>query len=186
MGLFKDCGCGCGGQKQQEKFIISVISGLTFFIVANPETFRLVRRVLGSWIATPTGCPSTLGLLVHTLVFILVVWGMMNIKKEGGCPSKKKSGSVLRIAMYFFSVGLELSSWKVCEYPCVVASSLDTGTELLIQVPHQVAPSGLKSSRLSHVNVPVCNLFEKTVGYVFNVFSHFIRVHTDEVAWECI
>ena len=85
MGLFKDCGCGCGGQKQQEKFIISVISGLTFFIVANPETFRLVRRVLGSWIATPTGCPSTLGLLVHTLVFILVVWGMMNIKKEGGC-----------------------------------------------------------------------------------------------------
>ena len=94
MGLFKDCGCGCGGQKQQEKFIISVISGLTFFIVANPETFRLVRRVLGSWIATPTGCPSTLGLLVHTLVFILVVWGMMNIKKEGGCgcAKKKKSG----------------------------------------------------------------------------------------------
>ena len=92
MGLFKDCGCGCNGKKQEEKFIISVISGLTFFIVANPETFRLVRRVLGPRIATPTGCPSTMGLLVHTLVFILVVWGMMNIKKEGGCPSKKKKG----------------------------------------------------------------------------------------------
>jgi len=91
MGLFKDCGCGCGGRKQEEKLIISVISGLTFFIVANPETFRLVRTILGSWISTPTGCPSTLGLLVHTLVFILVVWGMMNIKKEGGgCPGKKK------------------------------------------------------------------------------------------------
>lgn len=90
MGFFKDCGCGCNGQKQQEKFIISVISGLTFFIVANPETFRLIRRILGSWIATPTGCPSTLGLLVHTLVFTLVVWGMMNIKKEGG--AKKGCG----------------------------------------------------------------------------------------------
>lgn len=90
MGLFKDCGCGCNGQKQQEKFIISVISGLTFFIIANPETFRLIRRILGSWIATPTGCPSTLGLLVHTLVFTLVVWGMMNIKKEGG--AKKGCG----------------------------------------------------------------------------------------------
>ena len=91
LGLFKDCGCGCGGQKQEDKLIISIISGLTFFIVANPETFRLVRRVLGSWIATPTGCPSTLGLLVHTLVFILVVWGMMNIKKQGGgCGGKKK------------------------------------------------------------------------------------------------
>ena len=88
MGLFKDCGCGCNGRKQEEKLIISIISGLTFFIVANPETFRIVRAILGSWISTPTGCPSTLGLLVHTLVFILVVWGMMNIKKEGG--GKKK------------------------------------------------------------------------------------------------
>ena len=98
MGLFKDCGCGCDGQKQQEKFIISVISGLTFFIIANPETFRLIRRILGSWISTPTGCPSTLGLLVHTLVFTLVVWGMMNIKKDGGakkgcgCGDAKKDG----------------------------------------------------------------------------------------------
>lgn len=90
--LFKDCGCGCDGRKQEEKLIISIISGLVFFIVANPETFRIVRALLGSWISTPTGCPSTLGLLVHTLVFILVVWGMMNIKKEGGCPSKKKNG----------------------------------------------------------------------------------------------
>lgn len=91
MGIFKDCGCGCNGKKQEEKFIISVISGLTFFIVANPETFRLVRRVLGDGIATPNGCPSTLGLLIHTLVFILIVWGMMNIKKEGGVV-KNKSG----------------------------------------------------------------------------------------------
>ena len=90
MGLFKDCGCGCNGRKQEEKLIISIISGLIFFIVANPETFRIVRAILGSWISTPTGCPSTLGLLVHTLVFILVVWGMMNIKKEGG--GKKKKG----------------------------------------------------------------------------------------------
>jgi len=95
MGLFKDCGCGCNGKKQEDKLIISIISGLTFFIVANPETFRLVRRILGPRIATPTGCPSTMGLLVHTLVFILVVWGMMNIKKEGvaktgcGCGDKK-------------------------------------------------------------------------------------------------
>jgi hypothetical protein len=84
MGLFKDCGCGCNGKKQQDKLVISIISGLTFFIVANPETFRLVRRVSRVPDRDPYGCPSTMGLLVHTLVFILVVWGMMNIKKEGG------------------------------------------------------------------------------------------------------
>ena len=82
MGLFKDCGCGCDGRKQQEKFITSLISGLTFFIIANPETFRLVRRVFGPRIATPNGCPSTMGLLVHSVVFILVVWAMMNVKSD--------------------------------------------------------------------------------------------------------
>ena len=82
MGLFKDCGCGCNGKKQEDKFITSVISGLTFFVIANPETFRLVRRVLGPGIATPTGCLSTMGLLVHSVVFILVVWAMMNVKKD--------------------------------------------------------------------------------------------------------
>jgi len=96
MGLFKDCGCGCNGKKQEEKLIISVISGLTFFIVANPETFRIVRKILGPRIATPTGCPSTMGLLVHTLVFVLLVWGMMNLKranvvtKKSGCGCKGK------------------------------------------------------------------------------------------------
>ena len=103
MGLFKDCGCGCNGKKQEDKLVISIISGLTFFIVANPETFRLVRRVLGSRIATPTGCPSTMGLLIHTLVFILIVWGMMNIKKESGakkaggcgCGDKKKGAKTV-------------------------------------------------------------------------------------------
>ena len=101
--FFKDCGCGCNGKKQEEKLVISIISGLTFFIVANPETFRLVRRVLGSRIATPTGCPSTMGLLIHTLVFILIVWGMMNIKKESGakkangcgCGDKKKGAKTV-------------------------------------------------------------------------------------------
>ena len=86
MGIFKDCGCGCDGRKQQEKFITSLISGLTFFVIANPETFRLVRRVLGPRIATPTGCPSTIGLLVHSTVFILVVWAMMNLQKEPVSP----------------------------------------------------------------------------------------------------
>lgn len=96
MGIFKDCGCGCNGRKQEEKFTISVISGLTFFIVANPEMFRIVRQILGEWVATPNGCPSTMGLLVHMVVFIIIVWGMMNIKKAPknkvgcGCGSGKK------------------------------------------------------------------------------------------------
>tara|TARA_Y100000389_G_scaffold64099_1_gene60108 strand:+ start:1236 stop:1670 length:435 start_codon:yes stop_codon:yes gene_type:complete len=103
MGMFKDCGCGCNGRKQQDKFLTSVISGLTFFIVANPETFRLVRRILGPSIATPNGCPSNFGLVVHAIVFTLIVWGMMNVKKEGGkkgcgCKGKRKGNKVVMSA----------------------------------------------------------------------------------------
>lgn len=82
MGIFKDCGCGCKGKKQEQKFIISLISALLFFIVANPDTFRIMRRVFGSWVSGPNGCPTTAGLILHTIVFMLISWGMMNIKKS--------------------------------------------------------------------------------------------------------
>ena len=82
MGLFKDCGCGCNGKKQEQKFLISIMSALVFFVVANPETFRVMRKVFGSWVSSPTGCPSPGGLALHTVVFMLVTWGMMNIKRE--------------------------------------------------------------------------------------------------------
>lgn len=73
--------CRCE-KSQRNKLMISIISALVFFIVANPETFKLVRGLVGSWVATPTGCPSMTGLVLHAIVFMLVVWGMMNIKRE--------------------------------------------------------------------------------------------------------
>ena len=42
MGLFKDCGCGCNGKKQQDKLVISIISALTFFVIANPDRKSVV------------------------------------------------------------------------------------------------------------------------------------------------
>ena len=82
MGLFKDCGCGCKGQKQQQKFMASILGALIFYVLASPEAFRLVRSIVGKWVATPNGSPSPGGLLLHTLVFLLIVWGTMNIKAE--------------------------------------------------------------------------------------------------------
>ena len=88
MGLFKDCGCGCDGKKQEQKFLISIMSASVFFVVANPETFRVMRKVFGSWVSSPTGFPSTGGLALHTVVFMLVTWGMMNTKREGYTSSE--------------------------------------------------------------------------------------------------
>lgn len=77
--LFKDCGCGCGGTKQEKKFLISIISGLTFFVIANPATYRTMRKLLGNRIASVNGSPTTVGLMLHSVVFLLVVWAMMNV-----------------------------------------------------------------------------------------------------------
>jgi hypothetical protein len=81
MGMFKDCGCGCGGKKQEEKLLISLQAALIFFILANPAMFRLTRSILGEWISSPTGCSTTGGLILHAVVFMLVTWGLMNLKK---------------------------------------------------------------------------------------------------------
>lgn len=78
--LFKDCGCGCGGKKQEEKFMASLMAGAVFFLVANPEVYRVTRKLIGNWVATPTGCASTKGLLLHAVVFFLVTWALMNVQ----------------------------------------------------------------------------------------------------------
>ena len=51
-----------------------------FFVVANPCTFKLTRKVLGHWVAAADGLPTTAGLLLHALVFVLVahfLWKLM-------------------------------------------------------------------------------------------------------------
>lgn len=78
MRMFKDCGCGCNGKKQEKKFMISLMSAALFFVVANPQTFLVVKGLLGDAIANNAGCPTTVGLLVHSLVFLLITWALMN------------------------------------------------------------------------------------------------------------
>ena len=51
----------------------NILPFLAFFIVANPATFKLVRSVAGGWVASAEGLPTTLGLLLHALVFVLLI-----------------------------------------------------------------------------------------------------------------
>ena len=50
----------------------ALIAGLMFFIISNPMVYKLVDGVLGGMlgpIASPSGCPTTWGLIVHSGVF---------------------------------------------------------------------------------------------------------------------
>jgi len=71
-----------------------IVPFAVFFVVANPETFKLTRSVFGSWIGNTYGLPTTAGLLFHALVFVIVahfMWRLIWGKKTssfGGVQSK--------------------------------------------------------------------------------------------------
>jgi hypothetical protein len=66
-----------------KKWQISIFSAFIFILVIHPYTYKFTQKVLGGLlgkIADSNGCPTTLGLALHTLVFILLVRGSMNLK----------------------------------------------------------------------------------------------------------
>jgi hypothetical protein len=70
----------------------------TYVVVANPATYKGVRGVLGSWVASADGLPTTAGLLLHALVFVIVahfLWRLVFGKKTsgyGGVVTVEKGG----------------------------------------------------------------------------------------------
>jgi hypothetical protein len=63
----------------------SFYSALVFFLVANPETYKVIQKVFGGLlgdIASIAGCPTPLGLFVHTVVFFFVILGLMAFPRD--------------------------------------------------------------------------------------------------------
>lgn len=62
----------------------SFYATLVFFLLANPETYKVVQRALGGFldVADTGGCPSATGFFLHTALFFLVMWGLMMFPHE--------------------------------------------------------------------------------------------------------
>ena len=45
---------------------------ILFFLVASPATFKLMRKLLGGWVASAEGIPHAPGLLLHSAVYVLL------------------------------------------------------------------------------------------------------------------
>jgi hypothetical protein len=59
-------------------------STLIFFLIANPETFKMSQNVFG-WlfhVADNGGCPTASGFFLHTFLFFLVLWGAMLFPRD--------------------------------------------------------------------------------------------------------
>ena len=66
------------------KVMASLQAALLFLIVANPATYRLVQMIFGGLFKVAnatTGCPSAVGLLLHAVVFGLLSYGLMMLKR---------------------------------------------------------------------------------------------------------
>jgi hypothetical protein len=62
------------------KISATIQSIIVFLIISLPFTYKLTNNLLGSIIgklAEPSGCPTMLGLFVHSLVFGLIIYGLM-------------------------------------------------------------------------------------------------------------
>jgi len=59
-------------------------STLIFFLIANPETFKMSQNVFG-WlflVADRGGCPTATGFFLHTALFFLVLWAAMLFPRD--------------------------------------------------------------------------------------------------------
>jgi hypothetical protein len=58
----------------------SFISALLFFIVANPELYKMTQFIFGPlFTVANNGCPTIYGLLLHTVVFFGGMLALMTI-----------------------------------------------------------------------------------------------------------
>jgi len=66
------------------KFKYSLYSALAFFLLASPQMFTFVQKILGAFvqIADPNGCPTHFGLILHTLVFLGLLFLMMSLPRD--------------------------------------------------------------------------------------------------------
>jgi hypothetical protein len=65
-----------------KKWQISVFSAFIFIVVIHPYTYLFTQKMLGGLLgklADSSGCPTTRGLLLHTLVYILLIRGSMDL-----------------------------------------------------------------------------------------------------------
>ena len=61
----------------------SFYSALVFFLIANPETYKFTQMIFG-WMFTISngGCPTPAGLFFHSIVFFVVLLGLMLFPRD--------------------------------------------------------------------------------------------------------
>jgi hypothetical protein len=58
-------------------------SALVFFLISNPETYKMTQMLFGRLFTISTGgCPTPAGLFFHSAVFFVVLLGLMLFPRD--------------------------------------------------------------------------------------------------------
>jgi hypothetical protein len=55
----------------------SIYGTLIFYLISSPAMYSFVASILGSSVASPAGCPTVMGVVIHSLVFCAALIGVM-------------------------------------------------------------------------------------------------------------
>lgn len=63
-----------GQISETKEWCISIFSGLIFLLLSKRETYELTNRLLSRFniVTAISGCPTVVGVLIHTIVFVLI------------------------------------------------------------------------------------------------------------------
>jgi|TARA_Y100000389_G_scaffold2940_1_gene2865 Ni,Fe-hydrogenase I small subunit len=73
---------GSSKLENAQKWKYTLLTTVIFILIANPYTYMLVDKLLGSFIkiANIKGCPTSAGFVVHTIVFTLILRYIMDLR----------------------------------------------------------------------------------------------------------
>ena len=56
---------------------------LVFFLIANPETYKLIQKFIGLWVTIAVdGSPTPTGFFILSGLFFLVLWSLMLFPRD--------------------------------------------------------------------------------------------------------
>ena len=69
--------------QQGVKWKYSLYSAFLFYILSSPSAYVFSNELLGMFVSTQgQGVPSAVGLFIHSFVYMLAVFGLMNLPKD--------------------------------------------------------------------------------------------------------
>lgn len=57
----------------KDKWIVAIVSGLIFLLLSSPFLYEITDKIFSMFKISNNGCPTVMGLILHTIFFMLII-----------------------------------------------------------------------------------------------------------------